>query len=41
MIRRTVLTVVLVVALIVLLVLAAQWAATSGLLSRMLESIAR
>ncbi len=40
MIRRTLLAVVLVLGLIVLLMLAAQWAATSGLLSRMLEPLA-
>lgn len=41
MIRRTLLAVVLVVLLIAGLLLAAQWAATSGLLVSVLESISR
>lgn len=41
MIRRTLLAVVLVVLTIALLLLAAQWAATSGLLARMLEPLVR
>lgn len=41
MIRRVLLAVALVVSLIALLMLAAQWAATSGLLARMLEPLAR
>lgn len=41
MIRRVLLAVALVVLLITLLMLVAQWAATSGLLSRMMDPLAR